>query len=261
VLKASSVSSSVMPSISSSLPLNHSRAYFQNGFFPFRNGKMPAERSALARRYRSQALSRQTNTRLASSLCPWCGMAAIVGGVLFVAWGYLHKTSTPVFLARTDDPLVLRFAALVTPLLFSVALVGVFIRLAGRAGPLGVMGIALALCGSGLGAVFGAVNLGSVTGPLYSNLRQIGWPDQLLGWMPLLLAGLVLVGIETSWKRALGPWSALPLATAVSGWIYQFTDVVGHGGLRFVHVAFGVLFSLCWMCVGFVLAADNRRHV
>jgi hypothetical protein len=188
-------------------------------------------------------------------------MAAFVGGVLFVAWGYLHKTSTPVFLARTDDPLVLRFAALVTPLLFSVALVGVFIRLAGRAGPLGVMGIVLALSGSGLGAVFGAVNLAPVTGPLYSNLRQIGWPNQLLGWTPLLLAGLLLVGIETYRKGALGRWSALPFATAVSGWVYQFTDVVGHGGLRFVHVAFGVLFSLCWMCVGFVLAADNKRHV
>src|SRR5215207_6502535 len=159
-------------------------------------------RSALARWYRSQVLSRQTNTRLASSLSPWCGMAAIVGGLLFVAWGYFHKTSTPVFLARTEDPLVLRFAALVTPLLFSVALIEVFIRLAGKAGPLGVMGIALAFCGSGLGVVFGAVNLGPVTGPLYSHLRQIGWPDQLLGWMPLLLAGLVLVGIETSRQEA-----------------------------------------------------------
>jgi hypothetical protein len=188
-------------------------------------------------------------------------MAAIVGGLLFVAWGYLHKTSTPVFLARTEDPLVLRFAALVTPLLFSVALVEVFIRLAGKAGPLGVMGIALAFCGSGLGVVFGAVNLGPVTGPLYSHLRQIGWPDQLLGWMPLLLAGLVLIGIETSRQEALGPWSALPLATAVSGWIYQFTDVVGHAGLRFVHVAFGVLFSVCWMSVGYALAVSNRRHV
>ena len=221
---------------------------------------MPAEKHPRLM-YRSQVLSRQTNIRLASSLSPWCGMAAIVGGVLFVAWGYLHKTPTPVFLARTQDPLVLRFVALVTPLLFSVALVGVYIRLAGRAGPLGVMGFALAFCGSGLGAVFGAVNVGPVIGPLYWHLHQIGWPDQLLGWMPLLLAGLVLVGIETNRKGALGPWSALPFATAVSGWIYQLTDVVGHAGLRFVHVAFGVLFSLCWMSVGYGLAKDNRRHV
>jgi hypothetical protein len=186
-------------------------------------------------------------------------MAAIVGGILFVAWGYLHKAPSPVFLARTEAPLVLRFVALVTPLLFSVALVGVYIRLAGRAGPLGKMGFALAFCGSGLGAVFGAVNVGPVIGPLYSHLRQIGWPDQLLGWMPLLLAGLVLVGIETNRKGALGRWSALPFAMAVFGWIYQLTDMVGHAGLWFVHVAFGVLFSLCWMSVGYAIAVDNNH--
>lgn len=177
-----------------------------------------------------------------------------------MAWGLLHKTPSPVFLTRIEEPLVLRFVALVTPLLFCVALVGVYIRLAGRAGPLGKMGFALAFCGSGLGAVFGAVNMGPVIGPLYSHLRQIGWPDQLLGWMPLLLAGLALVGLETNRKRALGRWSTLPFATAVFGWIYQLTDMVAHTGLRFVHVAFGTLFSLCWMGMGYALAEDHKRH-
>ncbi len=95
--------------------------------------------------------------------------------------------------------------------------------------------------------------MGPLIGPLNAYLLKIGVPDQLLGWLPPLLAGLVLVGIATVRSGALGRWSTLPLMAGLCGWVYQLTDLSAE--LRAVHVTFGVLFGMCWMGLGWALSA------
>jgi len=178
--------------------------------------------------------------------------------MLFLAWGYLHRDPVAVFLAKTGAPLYLRLLAFAVPVLFLTALIGLFVRLARGMGALGGAGFVLAFCGLGLGAVQGAVKTGPLIGPMNAYLLESGVPEQLLGWLPPLLAGLVLIGTATVRTGALGRWSGLPLVAGLCGWIYQLTDLIA--GLRVVHVAFGVLFGLCWMGLGRALSAGRQER-
>jgi hypothetical protein len=194
-------------------------------------------------------------TRTAALDVWWWKTVAILGGVLFLAWGYLHRKPDAVFLARTETPLYLRLLAFAVPVLFLTALIGLRVRLAAWMGTLERVGFVLAFSGSGLGAAQGALNTGPLIGPLNAYLLQTGVPYQLLGWLPPLLAGLVLVGTATVRTGALGRWSILPLVTGLCGWIYQLTDLSAE--LRAVHVAYGVLFAMCWMGLGWAVSAGQ----
>lgn len=195
----------------------------------------------------------QAKTTPALLVSGWYGAAAATGGILFVVWGYLHRDENPMFLMNAEAPLALRLVALAVPLLLSVALIGIYVRLAGRLGALAAAGFVVAFCGLALRIVLGTVDAGPVVGPFNAYLLDKGLPSQFLGWLPLLLSGLLLIGVGTHRTRALSTWSRLLLALSLCGWIYQLTDS-DNAMLRSVHVAFGLVFSLGWVALGCLLA-------
>jgi hypothetical protein len=203
--------------------------------------------------HRLGSVHRLVDSGTSSSLARWCGIAAVVGGVLFAAWGYLHRDERDLFLTKADAPLFLRLVAVLVPLLFFIALVGICARLAGEMRFLGWIGFFLAFWGCGLGLVHGVVD----DDLLYGYFVERGWPGLLLRWLPPLLVGLVLVGTAAAKARVLGCWSPLLLVAGLSGWSYYLTDVSVGTELRTVHVVFGVLFSSCWIAIGYALGAGR----
>ena len=70
-----------------------------------------------------------------------------------------------------------------------------------------------------------------------------------------------IVGLATVRKGIWRDWSLLLLAMALSGWVYQLTDDrAGLADVRSVHVAFGLLFSLGWMLLGYALWHSARNN-
>ena len=198
-------------------------------------------------------MQRLVDSGTSSSLARWCGIAAVAGGALFAAWGYLHRDERDLFLTKADAPLFLRLVAVLVPLLFFIALVGICARLAGEMRFLGWIGFFLAFWGCGLGLVHGVVD----DALLYGYFVERGWPGLLLRWLPSLLVGLVLVGTVAAKAKVLGCWSPLLLVAGLSGWSYYLTDVSVGTELRTVHVVFGVLFSSCWIAIGYALGAGR----
>jgi hypothetical protein len=93
---------------------------------------------------------------------------------------------------------------------------------------------------------------------------QRGWPHYLSSWLLFMLIGLTLLG--TSSVRS-GPLqsrvpSALALATVVFGWPYYMTDSADAVlEAQWVHIGFGLLFSLGWVALGVGLLATGTRRV
>ncbi len=55
-------------------------------------------------------------------------------------------------------------------------------------------------------------------------------------------------------KEVLRDWGFLLVAMVLFGWVYQLTDdEVGILSVRSVHVAFGILFALTWIALGYAL--------
>lgn len=180
----------------------------------------------------------------------WCGLGAILGGLLFAAWGYMHGNDAPSYFAAIEDAL-----GFVVPLLFLVGLAGLYARCRGRAGRLGGVGFVLGFVGSGLGLVN---RFEVVHAPIWAYVVGArGWSPLLLIWLTWLLVGLTLVGITTIRTKALGGWDALPLATGLFGWVYYLTDSNSIVEAHSVHLAFGVLFSLSWVALGYALWSER----
>jgi hypothetical protein len=188
-----------------------------------------------------------------SVLARWCGIAAIAAGVLHAAWGYLHTDTRDLYLMRADTSLLLRLIAIAVPLLFFIVLTGIYAQIARHTRLLGRIGFLIAFWGCGIGLVQGLVE----NTLLHRFFIERGWPGQLLRWLPLLLVGLVLIGMGAAKVRALGRWSTLLLVTALSGWTYYLTDTGFWSEIRSVHVVFGLLFSLCWIALGCALGAGQ----
>lgn len=192
-----------------------------------------------------------------------CGFGAILAGALFATWGYIHGGLAPS--AYLDAALAA--LAFVVPSLFLVGLAGLYAKRNGIVGWLGELGFVLGFVGSVAGTMRGLEDLigwydAHVLGYVNSTARGLlihPWID----WLPLLFAGLSLVGIATLGTKTLGVSPALPLAMGAFGWAYLFTDHGGAVETRLGHVAFGILFSLSWVALGGVLcyhrgAADDR---
>jgi hypothetical protein len=138
----------------------------------------------------------------ASGLARWGGLAAMLGGVMWVVKG-------GAIMLTGEQPPVLFGAALP---LFAVGLVGLHARLGGRGGRLGKTGVLVAYAALASALVV-----------------LVGWTLAPAGWVPsedsvtpltpfIVLAGLgpfvglVLLGIATLRVKAMpAPWSALPL--------------------------------------------------
>jgi hypothetical protein len=84
-------------------------------------------------------------------------VAGVLGGVLFVAWGYIDRPNTAANIGAVID--VLSF---VVPALFLVALVGLSVLWRSRLRVLGWTGMVLAVYGSGWGIVSAVVGGESV---------------------------------------------------------------------------------------------------
>jgi hypothetical protein len=183
-----------------------------------------------------------------------CGAGAVLGGALFVAWGYLD---TPGVSGGTA--LAVRALSFVVPGLFLAGVAGMA-SIAARGGrgigTLGWAGIVLALAGSVLGVVDGIAD----GDPAREYLVRSGWPAYLSLWLFLLLAALTIVGLAAVPKRPHRALGVMALAMGWFGWCYYLTD---HGAVleaRTVHVVSGLLFSLAWVALGAWVWARGARH-
>ena len=190
-----------------------------------------------------------------SSLLPWSGLGTMLAGVLFGAWGYLHKDGAPSQLEVIADAL-----SLIVPLLFLVSLTGFYVWGRGRENwRLGWVGLIFGIVGSGLGFAYRLMDLsGSLsTADRYGFAVGKGLPPQLLDWFPWFLLGLTLVGIASVRIRPLRRWDSLPLAMGLCGWAYYFTDFGSAIQMRAAHVLFGMLVSLSWIFLGYLLWTER----
>lgn len=98
----------------------------------------------------------------------WCGVAGVLGGTLYVAWGYIENLEV-----------VMRVLSFIVPALFLTAVVGLSVLWRSQLGVLGWTGMALAVYGSGRGIEAGI--MGSEPEWAYFTLR--GWPHHLSDWL------------------------------------------------------------------------------
>src|SRR5215203_320137 len=183
-----------------------------------------------------------TSVLLSSALVRWGGLAALLAGVLFAAWGYIDRDVGPSYLI----PVVVVLSYIV-PLLFFLGLVGLQVRCWGRVGWLGEIGFVLSFVATGRGVAGRFVD---VYACCYPYFVERGWPTLLLDWLVWLLVGLTLVGLAAIRTKALRGYGALLLTMTLVGWIYFFTDSGDSLEAQVVHIVFGILFSLSWVALG-----------
>jgi hypothetical protein len=176
----------------------------------------------------------------------WCGVAGVLGGVLFVAWGYIDGPNL-----SEDFASVVRVFAFFVPALFLAAIVVMCLLWRSVLGKLGWLVAALAgyaLCWSLVGAHFGG-------GAVWLYFAQRGWPHFLSSWLLFMLVGLSVVGlwaVRSGSARSRIPGS-LVLATGAFGWTYYVTNSGAVLEAHLPHVGFGVLFGLGWLALGVAL--------
>jgi hypothetical protein len=185
-----------------------------------------------------------------SGLIRWSGAAAVLGGALWEAWGGALLL-VPGHLYRFWG-----IVALIVPLLFSVALVGLYTTLTGRWKVLGGMGLVLtgaglfvALCGSVWAEL---LPVADVT-PACVYFAGKGLPQYMLDWASYLCAALVVIGVAVLRAMTLGRWSVVPLVVSLIGWVFYVTDFGSTVGLIIANIVFGLLFGLSWVVLGYVL--------
>jgi hypothetical protein len=194
--------------------------------------------------------ARHRSDRVARSLLlRSCAAGAAVGGVLFLVWGYIDRPDL-----SDRQQAVVEVLSFLVPALFLTGVVGSCVQRRGMRDTLGRVGSALSMLGATSGVTVGLMNLT----PWYGGLLLIALSS---AWLPMLLAGLVLVGIANIRSRRSGALRMLPLAMGVFGWSYYFTDTGAVLEARSFHIGLGLLFSLGWMVLGFWLGAESRRQV
>ena len=155
---------------------------------------------------------------------------------------------------------------IVVPLLFMVGLAGVYAKCRAQVGWPGVIGFVVGFGAAGWGTVAGVISAPTT----YARLGESSWehctalecglPLLLNSSLTWLLVGLSVVGLSTIRKGRLRYWARLLLTVALFGWIYQLTDdKTGIVDVRSVHVAFGVLFSLSWVVLGYALWSSKTK--
>lgn len=175
------------------------------------------------------------------------GIAAILGGVLFVTWGYVHRDAAPWYFDATAKAL-----NFVVPALFYVALAGLYALCRESVGRIGKPGFILGLAGSAMGVAYAVPWSAFATRDDW--LASLVWLDTpLMWWLQIMLVGLPLAGISTMGARMQRAPGALLLAMGAFGWAYYATESVAILEARTAHVGFGGLFSLCWIALGLAL--------
>jgi hypothetical protein len=172
------------------------------------------------------------------------GLAAILAGVLFAVWGYIHRDNAPAHYTVVANTL-----AFIVPMLFLFGLAGLCSRCREQAGWLGLMGFGLGCIASTEGIVRAGVDMTF----WYAYVPDKGWLYLILDWLSLLLISLTLLGIATIRTKVVRRWGGLLLSMGILGWAYCLTDSGGVIETRPWHIAFGMLFSLSWMILGYSL--------
>jgi hypothetical protein len=175
------------------------------------------------------------------------GLAAGLGGVLFLVWGYLDRDGASSYFTAIENTL-----DSIVPLLFLVGLVGLYARCKGRTGWIGGTGFALSFVGAVVGILYSSLDIWACCDHVFADLTQRGVPIILLDWLFWLFIGLTIVGIATGRKLGWG-WGALSLSIVLFGWPYYLTEM----GLG--HVVFGILFGLSWVVLGYALWSEGLR--
>jgi len=180
------------------------------------------------------------------------GLAALLAGVLFAAWGYIDSDDISSYLVPVE--VVLRYSV---PLLFLVGLAGLQARCWGRVGWLGEIGFVLGFIAAVRGVVDPYSNM--VANFFYPYFIERGWPTLPLDWVFWLFAGLTLIGLDAVSTKALRGYGAVLLAMASCSWVYIFTDSAHILEARLLHNVFGTLFSLSWVVLGCKLLSEKAE--
>jgi hypothetical protein len=182
-----------------------------------------------------------------------CGAAGVVGGLLFVGWGYIDGPDFPRFLMFAT-----RSMAFIVPLLFSAVICGLCVSRGDGPGRLGWLAMATATYASCRGLVGASMGDATVRG----HIEQTGWPLYLGSWLPVAIIGLSLAGIGALRSRSGRPGGLLALITSACGWAYYTTDSGAFLEARWAHVGFGLLFGLGWsmLGVGLLLLARSGQE-
>ena len=191
--------------------------------------------------------------RLKAFLLRSGGFGALLAGVLFATWGYVHRDNAPWYF----DALATVLSFLV-PSLFLVALVGSCLLCYRRVGWLGMTGFALGLTGSAMGVAYAVP--WSTFATREDWLSSLAWLDTpLVWWLQVFLAGLPLAGIAAVRSRTLRGLGTLLLFMGALGWAYYLTDSGAIFEARPAHVVLGALFSLGWIALGLTLLKRAPR--
>jgi hypothetical protein len=166
----------------------------------------------------------------------WGGLAAVLGGALFIVKGF-------AILVSDADPSFVPPATL----LFALGMVGLHARLEGRGGPLGMIGVFLAW----VVVAASVVNLLGLALPIPTPgeagapmLLRITYMVAFLG----ILIGLLVLGVAALRARVMpAPWNAVPLAVGVLWFPLQGVGFVIADGVGLV------LGGLAWALLGYVL--------
>ena len=179
----------------------------------------------------------------ASRLARWGGLAAMLGGVLWVFKG------GAIMLTGEQPPVVFSAAQ---PL-FAAGLVGLHARLGGRGGRLGRTGLLVAYVAL-LSALVALVGFTLVPAGWVPNeaMKGVSSVTEVLAGFGTFLS-LVLLGIATLRVKAMpAPWRALPLVMGVGA-----VPLILVGGIllelvneRLVELPI-VLLGLAWMLLGY----------
>jgi hypothetical protein len=181
------------------------------------------------------------------------GIAAILGGLLFVAWGYVHRDVAPWYFDATAQAL-----SFVVPALFYTALTGLYALCRESVGRLGKFGFVLAFAGSAMGVAYAVPWSAFASRDDWRS--SLVWLDTpLVWWLQVLLIGIPLVGIWGVRSGTLRGQGFLLLAIGAFGWVYYAADSGAILASRSVHVVFGALFGLGWIALGLLLLHTEPR--
>jgi hypothetical protein len=181
------------------------------------------------------------------------GIAAILGGLLFVAWGYVHRAVAPWYFDATAQAL-----SFVVPALFYTALTGLYALCRESVGRLGKFGFVLAFAGSAMGVAYAVP--WSAFASRDDLLSLLVWLDTpLVWWLHVLLIGIPFVGIAVIRAGTLPGQGCLLLAIGAFGWVYYAADSGAILASRSVHVVCGALFGLGWIALGILLLRTETR--
>lgn len=167
-----------------------------------------------------------------SDIIRWGGIAAMLGGVLWVVWSNLFRVSVEAAGGPFADGLLL-LAALLT----LAGLVGLHALQGGRYGRMGRAGFYTAAVGLFVQALAALVLL------IGSEATFLQWLVAPVGSLTVLV-GLVLYGAATLQARVLAPWCGLGLIV-IPPIAFYMNSRVFYGGLA--------LYGVLWVALGYVL--------